>query len=62
MASMNPAVMGNPNRMAILMSISEITPQLYISGLFFFIKHQLILLLISQVKWLLHMNKYKNAV
>lgn len=32
---MNPNAMGNLNRMTFLMSISEITPQLFISGLIF---------------------------
>jgi hypothetical protein len=35
MASMNSATMGNLNRMTFLMSISEITPQIFISGLFY---------------------------
>lgn len=42
MASINPAAMGNLNRMAILMKISEITPQIYISGyLLFFFLHRI---------------------
>ena len=34
MASMHPSALGNLNRMAILMKISEITPQIFISGRF----------------------------
>ncbi len=59
MASMNPTTMGNLNRMAFLMAISEITPQLFISGLFL-PTSIFIYLFISQVKWLLLLNKSKN--
>lgn len=63
MASFNPNPAGNINRMTLLMSISEITPQIYISGNFVFIinriqnKNMHVLL---QVKWLQLSNKYKN--
>ncbi len=59
MASMNPTTMNNLNRMTFLMAISEITPQLFISG-WFVPYFDFISISISQVKWLLLLNKFKN--